>query len=231
MKLISKTTSAVITETFEIELTAGNTVYVIDYLNESGKVIDTVFRDEDGNDLSDDPGLYDAILEFLEMQLWITFLQKSCKKIWIALINFLNLSIIKKGIVPQNQKKREMKKVELVAQLEAAKTLSSQVDIDKVIALIQQLEAEQVESKTFLLNEESFDKVMDIVENAIGNLRTRDIVDFDDAEFELNYNNTIELVDVRIDTDSIVNNIREELENIFEETADEDASDDSSEDQ
>jgi len=158
-------------------------------------------------------------------------LQKSCKKIWIALINFLNLSIIKKGIVPQNQKKREMKKVELVAQLEAAKTLSSQVDIDKVIALIQQLEAEQVESKTFLLNEESFDKVMDIVENAIGNLRTRDIVDFDDAEFELNYNNTIELVDVRIDTDSIVNNIREELENIFEETADEDASDDSSEDQ
>jgi len=69
MKLISKTTSAVITETFEIELTAGNTVYVIDYLNESGKVIDTVFRDEDGNDLSDDPGLYDAILEFLEMQL------------------------------------------------------------------------------------------------------------------------------------------------------------------
>lgn len=158
-------------------------------------------------------------------------MQKSCKKIWIALINFLNLSIIKKGIVPQNQKKREMKKVELVAQLEAAKTLSSQVDIDKVIALIQQLEAEQVESKTFLLNEESFDKVMDIVENAIGNLRTRDIVDFDDAEFELNYNNTIELVDVRIDTDSIVNNIREELENIFEETADEDASDDSSEDQ
>ena len=69
MKLISKTTSAVITETFEIELTAGNTVFVIDYLNESGKVIDTVFRDEDGNDLSDDPGLYDAILEFLESQL------------------------------------------------------------------------------------------------------------------------------------------------------------------
>ena len=115
-----------------------------------------------------------------------------------------------------------MKKVELVAQLEAAKTLSSQVDIDKVIALIQQLEAEQVESKTFLLNEESFDKVMGIVENAIGNLRTRDIVDFDDAEFELNYNNTIELTDVRVDTDNIVNEIRESLENIFEETADED---------
>jgi RNA binding exosome subunit len=124
-----------------------------------------------------------------------------------------------------------MKKESLVAQLEAAKALTSVVSIDNVIALIQQLEPEQIESKTFLLNEKSFDKVMDIVENAVGNLRTRDIVDFDDAEFELNYNNTIELVDVRIDTDSIVNNIREELENIFEETADEDASDDSSEDQ
>ncbi len=66
MKLVSKTRQAVITETFEIELTAGNTVFVIDYLDENGKVIDTVFRDENGRDLSDDPGLFDAIIEFLE---------------------------------------------------------------------------------------------------------------------------------------------------------------------
>jgi hypothetical protein len=118
-----------------------------------------------------------------------------------------------------------MKKESLVAQLEAAKALTSVVSIDNVIALIQQLEPEQVENKTFLLNEESFDKVMDIVEKSVNSLRTRDIVDFDDAEFELNYNNTIELTDVRLDTDSIVNDIREALENIFEETADEDEED------
>ena len=118
-----------------------------------------------------------------------------------------------------------MKKESLVAQLEAAKALTSVVSIDNVIALIQQLEPEQVESKTFLLNEKSFDKVMDIVDNAVNNLRTRDLVDFDDAEFELNYNNTIELTDVRVDTDNIINNIREALENIFEETADEDEED------
>ena len=118
-----------------------------------------------------------------------------------------------------------MKKESLVAQLEAAKALTSVVSIDNVIALIQQLEAEQVESKTFLLNEKSFDKVMDIVEKSVNSLRTRDIVDFDDAEFELNYNNTIELTDVRLDTDSIINDIREALENIFEETADEDEED------
>lgn len=125
-----------------------------------------------------------------------------------------------------------MKKESLVAQLEAAKALTSVVSIDNVIALIQQLEAEQVESKTFLLNEKSFDKVMDIVENAVANLRSRDLVDFDNAEFELSYNNMIELTDVPVDTDSIINDIREALENIFEETADEDGGDDdSSEDQ
>ena len=124
-----------------------------------------------------------------------------------------------------------MKKESLVAQLEAAKALTSVVSIDNVIALIQQLEPEQVETKTFLLNEESFDKVMDIVDKAVNNLRTRDIVDFDDAEFELNYNNQVELTDVRIDTDRIIDEIRESMENIFEETADPEESDDSSEDQ
>lgn len=66
MKLIRKTSSAVITDTYEIELTAGNKVVIIDYLNETGKVIDTAFRDENGNDLSDDPVLFDAVMEFLE---------------------------------------------------------------------------------------------------------------------------------------------------------------------
>lgn len=129
-----------------------------------------------------------------------------------------------------------MKKAELVAQLEAAKALTSVVSIDNIVALIQQLEAEQVEirlveSKTFLLNEESFDKVMNIVDRAVNNLDSRDIVDFDDAEFELSYNNVVQLTDVRIDTDRIIDEIRESMENIFEETADPEESDDSSEDQ
>lgn len=66
MKLISQTLEHVFTETFEIELTAGNRVFVKDYLDARGKVIDTEFRDADGRDLSDDPGLFEAIIEFLE---------------------------------------------------------------------------------------------------------------------------------------------------------------------
>ena len=70
MKLISKTSSIVITDTYEIELTAGNstnstTVIVIDYLDDRGKVIDTVLEDKSGNDLSDDPELFEDIMEFL----------------------------------------------------------------------------------------------------------------------------------------------------------------------
>ena len=66
MKLISKTSSKVITDTYEIELTAGNSVIVIDYLDDKGILIETLIQDEQGNDLSDDVGLFEAVTEFLE---------------------------------------------------------------------------------------------------------------------------------------------------------------------
>ncbi len=65
MKLISKTSSYVSTDTYEIELTAGNKVIVIDYLDDRGKVIDTVLQDERGVEINDDE-LEEAIVEFLE---------------------------------------------------------------------------------------------------------------------------------------------------------------------
>ena len=63
MKLISKIVRT--TETFEIELTAGNSVIMIDYLDDRGKVIDTVLQDERGVEI-DDEDLVEAIEEFLE---------------------------------------------------------------------------------------------------------------------------------------------------------------------
>ena len=63
MKLISKIVRT--TETFEIELTAGNSVIMIDYLDDRGKVIDTVLQDERGVEIDDDD-LVEAIEEFLE---------------------------------------------------------------------------------------------------------------------------------------------------------------------
>jgi hypothetical protein len=65
MKLVSKTVEAIVTETFVLENELGEKVTVIDYLDDRGKVIDTVVRDENGNDIND-PILYENVISFLE---------------------------------------------------------------------------------------------------------------------------------------------------------------------
>ena len=109
-----------------------------------------------------------------------------------------------------------MKKAELVAQLEGAKALTSVVSIDNVIALIQQLEEAQAVKTQTRITAKLFDKIVDVVEDSINGMRGREIVDFDSAEFELDYNNCISLNDISIDTDNIYNEIREGLENAFD---------------
>ena len=110
-----------------------------------------------------------------------------------------------------------MKRNELVAQLEAAKALTSVVSIDNVIAFINSMEPEVREVKTVGITEESFEKIMEKVGDAIRCLRTDRIVEFDTAQFCINYNNQVELEDVEFDSDYIENSIREELETLIEE--------------
>ena len=55
-------------------------------------------------------------------------------------------------------------------------------------------------------------QVVDIIEDAIGQISTRDAVDFDSAEFELDWNNHVSLTDISLDTNLIYNEIREQLE-------------------
>jgi|GEM_PF-5203181 len=109
-----------------------------------------------------------------------------------------------------------MKKENLIAQLEAAKALTSVVSIDNVIALINSLEPEVREVKTVGINDESFEKIMEKVGDAIRCLRSDRVVDADSAQFCINYNNCIELEDIEFDSDYIENSIREELETLVE---------------
>ena len=109
-----------------------------------------------------------------------------------------------------------MKKAELVAQLEGAKALTSVVSIDNVIALIQQLDEAQAVKTQTRITAKLFDKIVDVVEDSINGMRNSEIVDYDSAEFELDYNNCIRLNDVSIDTDCIYNEIREGLEMAFD---------------
>ena len=100
-----------------------------------------------------------------------------------------------------------MKKEEIVKQLEEAKTLTSQVDIDKVIALINQIEPEKSSGILF-----------DDVQNILGKIESAldyagdDIVVKDSAEFVINYSNTLELDRVDIDVEGIMEHVKDAID-------------------
>ena len=75
-----------------------------------------------------------------------------------------------------------MKKAELVAQLEVAKALTSVVSIDSVIALIQELEAEQVAKTESRITAKLFTQVVDVIESSLNNMRHSEAVDLSSAE-------------------------------------------------
>ena len=92
-----------------------------------------------------------------------------------------------------------MKKKELIEQLTVAKQVTSTVDIDKVIAMIEQLESTTL---TWKLGSEIVTRIERCLDNNSDNL-----VDLDSAEFELNYDNRIELNSVQINVDDIMEHI------------------------
>jgi hypothetical protein len=114
-----------------------------------------------------------------------------------------------------------MTKETLVAQLEGAKTLSSQVDIDKVIELLNQLEPEVQVEKVFGMSQELADEISSKIERCLDN-NASDLVDTDSAEFSLNYSNCIELDCAQINVYDTMNHINSCLEEfIVEEDEDE----------
>jgi hypothetical protein len=110
-----------------------------------------------------------------------------------------------------------MKKAELIAKLEVVKDHSPVVSIDKVIELIQQLEETKIVTRTeFRLTNTMFERIMDTVIDAVDDLRNTQIADVDSAEFELSYNNTIELTNVEIDREAITSAISSEIDRCFD---------------
>ena len=99
-----------------------------------------------------------------------------------------------------------MKKAELVAQLEGAKALTSVVSIDSVIALIQQLDPEVRVEKVLGMSQELAEEVANKIERVLDYNSGR-LVDLNSAEFELDYNNRIELTNVDLDISEIMEHI------------------------
>ena len=104
-----------------------------------------------------------------------------------------------------------MKKEDLIKQLETIKTLSSQVDIDKMIGLLNQLEI-----GTTRMTRELADELSGRIERTL-DMDSDEFVELDSAEFELSYDNRIELS--RVDVN--VYNIMEHVNSCIEEYVDE----------
>jgi alkyl sulfatase BDS1-like metallo-beta-lactamase superfamily hydrolase len=94
-----------------------------------------------------------------------------------------------------------MKKLEIIKQVQEC--VSSVFSKEDVIKLINKIEGG--------LNEDLALEIKKQISTLIMNIDERKLIDLDSAEFELNYNNTIELSNVNIDLDLITNIVEEVL--------------------
>jgi len=94
-----------------------------------------------------------------------------------------------------------MKKLEVIKQVQEC--VSSVFSKEDVIKLINKIEGG--------LNEDLALEIKKQISTLIMNIDERKLIDLDSAEFELNYNNTIELSSVNIDLDLITDIVEEVL--------------------
>jgi len=106
-----------------------------------------------------------------------------------------------------------MTKETLVNQLESAKALSSQVDIDKVIELIKQIETPTK------ITQELVDDMCNKIERCLDH-NADDLVDKDNVSFSIGYDNRIEIDDAQIDTYEVMRHISDILDEFVNEDED-----------
>ena len=103
-----------------------------------------------------------------------------------------------------------MTKENLVKQLEAAKSLSSQVDIDKVVELIKQIETPT------RFTQELADEIASKIERCLDH-NCDDLVDKDNATFNIGYGNVIEIDDIQLDSYEVMRHIIEVIDDFVNE--------------
>jgi hypothetical protein len=108
-----------------------------------------------------------------------------------------------------------MTKNEVIAQLESAKALTSVVSIDSVILMLNKLESETG------LNETVAREIVDRIETILDR-NSKDLVDYNSAEFELNYNNQIELTAVDVNVHEIIEHVTDVIDSYVVVDEDED---------
>lgn len=93
-----------------------------------------------------------------------------------------------------------MTKAEVIAALEGIKDMTSVVSIHSMLEMLDKIEPEMKEIKVFGINPETLDRISEEIGYCLDR-RSSELVDNDSAEFEINYDNRIELssAEVRVD--------------------------------
>ena len=106
-----------------------------------------------------------------------------------------------------------MTKLELIEKLEVAKEISPVVSIEAMIALLNQIA--EPETKT-VISQVVIDKISSEIEACL-DYNASDLVDTDNIELSLSYNNQIEVESVSIEVSSIMDHINMVLDNYVAE--------------
>jgi hypothetical protein len=93
-----------------------------------------------------------------------------------------------------------MTKAEVIVALEGIKDMTPVISIHSMLEMLNKIEPEVTETKVFGINQDVLDAISNDIENCLDR-RSSDLVDNDSAEFEINYDNRLELssADVRVD--------------------------------
>ena len=99
-----------------------------------------------------------------------------------------------------------MKREELIQKLEVVKDHSPVVSIDKVIALIQQLEPEVIVEKQVTLTPAVAGKIAEEIERVL-DYNSSDLIDLASVEFELDYDNKLSVTNANIEVSDVMMHI------------------------
>ena len=103
-----------------------------------------------------------------------------------------------------------MTKLELIHKLEVAKEISPVVSIEAMIALLNQIAEPGIETVTSL-DQKLIDMISAEIEEVLDH-NASDLVDTDNIEFSIGYNNRIEVDCVSIEVSNIMDHINSILE-------------------
>ena len=96
------------------------------------------------------------------------------------------------------------------------KQLPGFYSVEQVISIINDIDADNNGVSEEKLNELT-ENIYDVVEKKMRNVDTRDIVDYDSAEFNISYNNQLELENVEISSDTISEMVSSEIKEYLTE--------------